>query len=406
MKLAICHALVLAPLALSMGDPLVEWAQLVESQAFDWDVSLLESSYDMDDMFERAREGRVTTDSYADELREGLESRGDPFDELKYMLEELDGTFMFLEKTASDRVLFRSEGDDGLDYVEFVLEKDGDAIIIVDSLNWSIGESTSAVLGRLLGPPKLEGEANTREARREELKRWRVRNEILLRFMGDDLEEAFKAFEALPDDVAQEPFVMLSRTMAAATLEEDEPYFEAMEALMEVHPDEVFTLLARYDYHAYREQPKEMLEVLDALEEEVDDPFLDLLRADAHEVAGDYEKMLLAIEAAIGEDERLDYQTYWRFLALGVGTEDWDFVVEVLIYFELAYGLEWGDLTQEGMNEYYAEFRKTEAYQRWLDRDEEGNLPDEEGAPQRSANSRCSSSVTPRLPGVSKVRPR
>jgi hypothetical protein len=264
------------------------------------DGGRLRARFDVDQLLSRAVAGQRVSRSEERDMRAGFE-RG--FD-VRSLCSPAKADVAWVRNSNVDnapRPILRVLNDAGLVYFELVLDKQADAIRVVDVYLYSTGELMSQSVASMVGA--VEGVGQTQLA------------EIKQHLLAGRGREARDGIRALPDALRKTKFVMLAEVTASNAMNDDAQYVKAIDAYAQTFPNDPSLDMVEIDSAWLRKDFKKTIEVLDRLDRRLGgDPYLDVLRSNAYLELADAAK---AIGPAKRATQQLpDMERGWWNLAI------------------------------------------------------------------------------------------
>jgi len=179
--------------------------------------------------------------------------------------------------------------------------------------------------------------------------------------MAGDGAAAVREYDALPAAVRKDKTIMLLRTTAAAKVDRA-TYHTAMDEYLAAFPNDPSALMVSIDALLAKGKYDELLANLDKLDAALGgDPHLDLLRAAVARKQNDPAKAEALLDKAIAAEPDTR-QPYFVRIELALADRDFDGTARLLTAAERDAHVVWSDLRKVPV---YAEFVKSDAYQRW-----------------------------------------
>jgi hypothetical protein len=219
--------------------------------------------------------------------------------------------FMRVTNTSPERVLIRLDlGENGVDYLEYVVESREGRTRAVDWFQLSTGElmsvtiggiaqmftsEDSSLLGRLLGVEQVDKESMGKLHKVGNLQR------------SGKYAEALALLRTLPDPIASSRLMLSAQASMAALSKQDAEYSRVLAKLAEKYSDDPATAFKLVDHYFFVKDRPKLLKALDTMERRVGvDGVTSHLRAAAHIVTGDPASGLKFADEAIRlEPDRL-----------------------------------------------------------------------------------------------------
>jgi tetratricopeptide (TPR) repeat protein len=289
-----------------------------------------------------------------------------------------DGTYKLMgirQLKGRPHALFRLVSDDGLNYHEMELARDGTGPVrITDIYIYALGERISDTFRRAALALAAEENKNIVErlAGREGDY---IKNLPKIKVFQDHVrngrhKEALAAWAQLPASVQTDKTLLVLRAAAAQHIGDAE-HQEALTALEKNHPQDPCLSLMMIDAYLLRKQYDKLLASIDRLDARVGgDPYLNVLRAAAFLPRNDYAKARELAQKAIEQEPTLA-SPYWTLVTISLAAKEYAETARVLSLIETKLGIRLADLTKIPE---YAGFVKSPEYAGWL-KSHARNLP-------------------------------
>jgi len=284
-----------------------------------------------------------------------------------------DSAAKFLKVVTRDtetRPLLRFDyGDDGFEYIEFVIRPDGKGgVKIIDWAPLSGGELYSQIIGRmarilsepapgliqtLLGMPQIDQETLKRMKSIAEMRR------------KGDLRSAYLEMEKLPSAIADSRFVLVQRASLANESGDDAGYRKTLARLQELHGKDPAAAFMLLDHYFLTKDLDKCLQAITAIESRVGvDGMTQMLRSSIYMTLGKHQEAVTYARKAIElePDMSTPYFTLAQsHVALGQFAE----AVEVYSTLQDDFGYQF---TKDGFakNEIFAKFVASSQFKEWL----------------------------------------
>ncbi len=322
------------------------------------DAAALEPLFDLDQMITRALAGRKMSRGEADGFRRGL-SRS-PLGNLgKTMCQWLEGSsYTYLRTLNIDgtpRPLFRLLGDDGFNYHQLELDKQGRGIRVADISILATGESLSETMRDLRD--SLAESDNVTELGAA-MKR--------IQSLTDDKHprEALDLLRTLPADVRASKMVLTVEIQLARSLGDDAGYLEVIERYAKSFPNDPSLDFVRIDSDVLHKQYDAELAAIDRIDKRVGgDPYLDVMRAGAYlELHQPAEAIARARKAT--EREATMKDAWWMLLSAQAAGKDFTGAIATLEVLRDKFGVR-VDPASLGADERFQELVGSKDYRAW-----------------------------------------
>lgn len=186
------------------------------------------------------------------------------------------GSYTLVKQYEKDKVqhlIFRLYGDDGLNYHDFELVKQGNTVYIADAFIYTTGENLSKSMADI--GMSFEGSFPTRAADRKAVAN--IQNVKLLMAKGE-YEQAKKHLEKLPGTIKKQKLFQVLKLQIYSQLG-DGKYEEALNEFETLYAGEPNMYLALLDLYYTREEYDEALKAINKIDTMISkDPFLDYYR--------------------------------------------------------------------------------------------------------------------------------
>lgn len=254
-----------------------------------------------------------------------------------------------------------------LTYLDLHLTRNAEGEVVIDDFySYATGERISETLRRTILPvlasmsktplQKLVGGSDVMAENFQEIVR-----------MGQSVQagqhkQAIDTFNALPEEVKNQKFVLL--LYLQATSEQNESlYKDALTRLRTHFPGDPSMKVHEIDYFLLTRELDKVLPAIEALEEGLgtEDPYLNVMRASACMELEDYDKAAEWARTAIKKEPEVE-EGYWSLINISMKHKDYKSVVEGLVGLERFYP----NLRDEaGEDPDYAEFLKSPEGKKW-----------------------------------------
>jgi hypothetical protein len=210
-------------------------------------------------------------------------------------LQTKTGSFEFLHKVKRPKGefwIFRMEGDGGINYFEFMLIEENNAVKIADYYIYITGQyftETAAILYK-----NFEGQTNAAEISTQAGMMKKIQTLILQK----KFKEALVLYKKFPEDLKKLKVMKAIKMTIAMNLDE-KLYVETIEDLMKHYgdTDRGYIMLVQVDFWFLKENYKKVLECINGLDKYLKgDPFLEIFRMNSYFLMEDFEGTLKAAE--------------------------------------------------------------------------------------------------------------
>lgn len=228
------------------------------------------------------------------------------------------------EQAGEVSLVFRSLGEQGLNYLEFYVGKGpADQPRIYDAYMYINGERFSETMGDMLaafmGSKDLQRSATT-FSREIQNARDHLR--------ANELEQAGAALRRLPPAMKVRKPVRLLEVMVA--FDDDEAYEKAIASYEAAYPGDPSLDLVSIDGHLLRKQYDEGIAALERLDQRIGgDPYLQVLGATFLSEKGDLDGAWTRVQDAIAREPELE-NAYWVAIMIALERESFDDAVAIM----------------------------------------------------------------------------
>ncbi|HVU57841.1 MAG TPA: hypothetical protein VHD83_22420 [Puia sp.] len=185
-----------------------------------------------------------------------------------------DGTYELIkqyEKDKKQHILFRLNGDGGVNYHDYELVKKDDAIRAADVFIYMSGENISKTIADAL-------QLTSQNIPKEDLDKINKVKTIKALMAKGDNEEALKLYDELPDAIKKEKAYQLIHIRLTSKLDNDK-YIQALNEYRALFPKDPNMYLMMVDAYALEKNYPKALEAVNKLDSLIDkDPYQDYER--------------------------------------------------------------------------------------------------------------------------------
>lgn len=316
-------------------------------------------------------DGMSADDKTVSELRKGLAIGLDQVGDV--MVQNLSGAnIKFLrsrEKDGKRTALMRIDfGDKGLNYLDFILEKDKKGNIkIVDWYDYSKGQlytdSVRQAIAMLLPEERsfLTKLLGTSGINKKEAKQF-VELGNLMREQKYD--EWLKKYHKLPEKLKNSRTLLLTRTIAASASGDESEYRLALKDLHDKMGDDPTLGLILIDYYFYENDFATAQKALDDLSVHIGgDASIDALKANIYLTSEDYAQSIKYAKKAIEQEAEYE-DSYWTLMSASIFGKQYGTAVAAMEKLESDFGYDIDPEEIEKGDE-YRDFSRSEAYKKW-----------------------------------------
>lgn len=346
-----------------------ELVQKMEASVMEDDGTWLDAALDKTLLCDRILKDLPADDKFKTSVRNSMKTAIKFGTEIAGAVQNAGATYKFLRirtVNGQTRALFRLvHGDGGLNYHEFLLEKGADGqphptdVFIAVSGEWISESLRRQYLMLLSSQPgflaKLAGKENEYAKALPKIKEMGLLNK------QQKGAESLKIYDALPESVRGEKFVLLARYQAAALLG-GPPLQEAIKAYRQKFPDDPSLPLLSFAPQLESKEFKAAMESIEKIDRAVGgDPFLECKRAEVHLESGAPDKAREAALKAIEREKTLN-DGYWMMVTISLREKKFADTSTWLTRIEKELKIEIEDLTKIDV---YAEYVKSPEHAAW-----------------------------------------
>ena len=252
----------------------------------------------------------------------------------------------------------------GVNYHDYVLEKDGDAARATDLFVYMMGEAISrtfkreflkAVAVQTKGAGNLKGWEKDYAEAQPKIK------EMQEAIAANKPKKAMKAYRELPQTVQDDKLIMVQRVAAALKAGDDE-YTAALADWEKLFPGDPSMDLMQIDAFAMKGDYQKAAEAAERLGKTIGgDPFLDAMRGALFLQAEKFDDAQKCAEKSAADEKGLTL-SHFVLLKVGLHKKDNSLVAAELTALEKECAVPVGDLESEAD---FADFVKSEEYTKW-----------------------------------------
>ena len=284
-----------------------------------------------------------------------------------------DSAAKFMKVVTRDnemRPLLRFDyGDDGFEYIEFVVRPDGKGgVKIIDWAPLSGGELYSQIIGRmarilsepapgliptLLGMPQIDQETLKRMKSIAEMRR------------KGDLRSAYLEMEKLPSAIADSRFILVQRASLANESGDDAGYRKMLARLEELHGKDPAAAFMLLDHYFLSKDLDKCLQAIAAIESRVGvDGMTQMLRSSIYMTLGKHQEAVSYARKAIEVEPDMS-TPYFTLAQSHVALGQFAEAVEVYTTLQEDFGYQF---TKDGFakSETFAKFVASPQFKEWL----------------------------------------
>ena len=260
------------------------------------------------------------------------------------------------------RALFRSVGQQGLNYHDLVLARDKQQKpCFTDFYAYASGELMSDTLKHMtaqINPPKPGQPMDPEMAALVRL------GELRQMVAANRGREAVELLNSMPQKTQQLKIMQLIRVMASMQVDEA-TYMQALESYRKLFADDPSADLVSLDIHLLKKNYDQLFASIDRLDKALGgDPYLDTMRSSAYLEKGDLPNARKLAEKALAADAKM-FEAHDSLLTVAIKQKDHATTVKELDQMEADFGMKWKDLRQVPM---FADFVNSPQYQEWAKR--------------------------------------
>ncbi len=174
--------------------------------------------------------------------------------------------------------------------------------------------------------------------------------------------EVLRVYKTLPQTLAKDKNVLLTRHMAAMHVNNQE-YVQAMDDFRKYYANDPSIDMLSVDYFALQHQYDKSLTCIDALDKALEgDPYLNVLRGNVMLEIPDLDSARKSYERALTDEPTL-LPAHWGLVSVSLAEKKFDQTLQLLQRIYDQFHLEFNDLSQVSE---YAEFVQSPQYRQWL----------------------------------------
>lgn len=260
------------------------------------------------------------------------------------------------------RALFRTVGQQGLNYHDLVLGRDkAQKVCFTDFYAYASGELMSDTIKHLTAqivPPQPGQPLDPESAALLRI------GEVRQLVAANRGREAVDLLNTMPAKTQQLKIMQLLRVTAAVQISEPE-YMKALESYRKLFGDDPSADLVSLDMHLMKKSYDQFFAAVDRLDKAVGgDPYLDTMRCAVYVETGDLATARKCADKSATADPKL-FEAQDALLTVAIKQKDHPTTVKQLDLMERDFGLKWKDLRTVDM---FADFVKSPQYQDWAKR--------------------------------------
>jgi tetratricopeptide (TPR) repeat protein len=336
------------------------------------DEEALRQSVDVETMVDRVLEGLSEDRKLDKELRDGLHAAMSslPGKLIGNMKDRAVLTFVRSRKVeGQQRALVRIDlGDEGLNYMEFVLHKgETGSIKMVDLYDFANGQlftlSMKQIIAMALPEERnlLERLLGVNRLSEKEQQFFLEQGKLL---QEKKFEEWLEKYELLPVKIKSSRVFLVTRAMLSGTTGDNEKYLNALGDLHRHFGDDPTLSLVLLDYYLLTKDFKAAHAALENLERYTGgDAAITALSANVYLMEKDYPEAISHARKVIKQEPTYE-DAYWTLLDANVFSGNYSDAVKVLGQLEKNFGYSIDPETLAGI-EGYEEFAGSEAFSGW-----------------------------------------
>jgi tetratricopeptide (TPR) repeat protein len=278
------------------------------------------------------------------------------------------GSYRFLRVREIDghpTVLFRLINESGLNYHEFLLQKQAGKLRAVDLLIHLSGEKLSATLRRTATPlaqqwtkPLLQ---RLTTAVPEYVRHFDKFGTLSAAVREKRHDEALEIYGSMPEALRQDKAVLLMRHQAAMKTSEEE-LLRSIEDFRQYYPEDACLDFLLIDYYTLRGEYDQSIASIDRVDASVGgDPYLNTNRSDILYAKGEAAKAFALAEKAVADCPDL-LDAHWTLLGLALLENDHERTLSTLTRIEQQFQLDLSGV--DGSPEYEA-FMQSSQGEKW-----------------------------------------
>jgi tetratricopeptide (TPR) repeat protein len=295
---------------------------------------------------------------------------GDFFREMDRSRDSAAKFMRVVTRGAETRPLLRFDyGDDGFEYMEFVVRPDGKGgAKIVDWAPLSGGELYSQIVGRMArilsepAPGLIQTLLGMEQIDQETLKHMKLIGEM--RRQGD-LRGAYRAMEQLPPAIADSRFILVQRASLANESGDEAGYRKTLARLEQLHGKDPAAAFMLLDHYFLTKDLDKCLQAITTIESRVGvDGMTQMLRSNIYMTLGKHQEAVTYARKAIEVEPDMS-TPYFTLAQSHVVLGQFAEAVEVYTTLQEDFGYQF---TKDGFakNETFAKFVASSQFKKWL----------------------------------------
>ncbi|WP_258543554.1 hypothetical protein [Parvicella tangerina] len=241
---------------------------------------------------------------FFDAMTEELAKRGDYWESTSWGTSYYDCVKEYMNEDGHSVLVFRSFGDAGINYDEFVLAKVEGEVKIIDIFNVGNGQFLSEIMREFV-TNLMNSKNKNLDPKESEL----LMEDIVDDIQYEDYESALEKYQLLPTELKQTRVMKLMELRLYMWLDE-EVYAEKVDAYRASYPHDACLDLMLIDYYTIKEDYEMTIESIKAIEEVYpDDGVLDFYKGGYYLEMNDCQSALNAFNnAVLSDDEIYDFK--------------------------------------------------------------------------------------------------
>ena len=269
-------------------------------------------------------------------------------------------------------ILVRFSGSNGLNYIEFKLDKNSEGeISIVDYYPYITGEYVSSTLGRMVKIiysaqeenflSALISGASTKEKEFTQSlpKLIEIQNNVRL----ENYDEAKKIYDSLPESVQNNKIFIIS-IMQVAQNTEGNFYLDLIDRYARYYPEDPSLPLIALDSYLLRGNIEGAQRQINILDEAVGgDNYLNVMRGNIAVMGGDIEAGRSYFNRALTENRYVE-DAYWGLIEICLAEKDFESIIKHLNNLIELFGYSFSET--DFQYEIYTEFSDSEEFRKWI----------------------------------------
>jgi tetratricopeptide (TPR) repeat protein len=295
---------------------------------------------------------------------------GDFFGEMDRSTESAARFMRVVTRGTETRPLLRFDyGDDGFEYIEFVVRPDGKGgAKIIDWAPLSGGDLYSEIVGRMArilsepAPGLIQTLLGMEQIDQETLKRMKAIGEM--RRKGD-LRSAYLEMEKLPSAIADSRFILVQRASLANESGDDAGYRKTLTRLEQLHGKDPAAAFMLLDHYFLTKDLDKCLQAITAIESRVGvDGMTQMLRSSIYMTLGKHQEAITYARKAIEVEPEMT-TPYFTLAQSHVALGQFAEAVEVYTTLQEDFGYEF---TKDNFvkNETFGKFVDSPSFRQWL----------------------------------------